>query len=82
MLSSCVNLGERSGCSAGRPYSGFLGVHHILGAGKSDRVHHCVALSPNCHREAHVSPERDALNRKLLNYAKQFQQRGQGAVGT
>lgn len=60
---------ERQGCGASRPWAGFLDVHHILGADKSDRVWNCVALCPNCHREAHYSPEHDSLNAELLSYA-------------
>lgn len=61
---------ERDGCGTGRDYPGFLDVHHILGAAKSDRVSNCVALCPNCHREAHFSPERDEINRRLLAFAE------------
>jgi 5-methylcytosine-specific restriction protein A len=43
---------ERMGCGVHRDYAGFLDVHHILGVEKSDRVWNCVALCPNCHREA------------------------------
>lgn len=64
---------EREDCEDTRTYPGFLDVHHILGAEKSDRVWNCVALCPNCHREAHYSHERDALNAQLLAYASQFE---------
>lgn len=60
---------ERTGCSEARAFSGFLDVHHILGVWSSDRVWSCVALCPNCHREAHFSPERDRLNADLRAYA-------------
>jgi 5-methylcytosine-specific restriction protein A len=63
---------ERPGCGAKRDYDGFLDVHHILGAETSDRPWTCVALCPNCHREAHASPDRDALNLRLLEFARQF----------
>jgi 5-methylcytosine-specific restriction protein A len=63
---------ERKGCGARRDYPSFLDVHHILGAEKSDRVWNCVALCPNCHREAHVAPNRDKINRGLLSYAMHF----------
>lgn len=63
---------ERPGCGAGRPYPGFLDVHHILGIGMSDRVWSCVALCPNCHREAHFAPDRAAINAALRDYAAQF----------
>lgn len=63
---------ERPGCGANRDYPGFLDVHHILGAETSDRPWTCVALCPNCHREAHASPDRDKLNLQLLEYARQF----------
>ena len=64
---------ERSGCGAQRDFTGFFDVHHILGAEKSDRVWNCVTLCPNCHREAHASPERDAINASLLEFARRFQ---------
>ena len=63
---------ERTACGATRPYPGFLDVHHILGAEKSDRVWNCVAICPNCHREAHAAPNRDELNAKLLIFAGRF----------
>jgi hypothetical protein len=63
---------EREECQATRDYSGFLDVHHILKVEKSDRVWNCVALCPNCHREAHVAPNRDQINKKLLAFAKKF----------
>ncbi|MBI1912953.1 MAG: HNH endonuclease [Deltaproteobacteria bacterium] len=63
---------ERNGCGTSRDYSGFLDVHHILGVGKSDRVYNCVALCPNCHREAHAAPEQAQINAVLLDYAMQF----------
>lgn len=65
---------ERTGCKETRDWAGFLDVHHILGAEKSDRVWNCVALCPNCHREAHYSPEHDAINAALLEYASSFKQ--------
>lgn len=63
---------ERDACGANRPYSGFLDVHHILGVGISDRAWTCVALCPNCHREAHFAPDRAAINQSLAIFAKQF----------
>lgn len=63
---------ERVGCGQGREYSGFLDVHHILGVGMSDRFWSCVALCPNCHREAHFSPDRDAVNAELRDFASRF----------
>lgn len=68
---------ERSGCGESRPYTGFLDVHHILGVGTSDRYYNCVALCPNCHREAHFSPDSDAINAALLKYAEQFRKQGE-----
>ncbi len=64
---------ERAGCGENRNFPGFLDVHHILGVEKSDRVHNCVALCPNCHREAHYAPHAKELNAELLVYAGQFQ---------
>jgi len=63
---------ENPGCGATRDYPGFLDVHHILGAENSDRPWTCVALCPNCHREAHASPKREELNLRLLGFARQF----------
>ena len=63
---------ERSTCGASRDFQGFLDVHHILGAENSDRVWTCVALCPNCHREAHFAPDRETLNAALLEFAEQF----------
>lgn len=60
---------ERVECGTGRDYPGFLDVHHILGVGVSDRPWNCVAICPNCHREAHFAPGRDHLNRELHSYA-------------
>ena len=65
---------ERGGCGASRNYPGFLDVHHILGAANSDRVWNCVALCPNCHREAHFALDRVRINEALLEFANQFQQ--------
>jgi 5-methylcytosine-specific restriction protein A len=59
-------------CHESRTFRGFLDVHHVLGAEVSDRVYNCVALCPNCHREAHYSANRDELNALLLEYALQF----------
>ncbi len=64
---------ERTGCGQIQHYPGFLDVHHILGVEKGDRVWNCVALCPNCHRDAHYSPDADTLNSQLLAYAEQFQ---------
>jgi 5-methylcytosine-specific restriction protein A len=63
---------EREGCGTHRSFDGFLDVHHILGVGVSDRVWSCVALCPNCHREAHFSPDRDEINAALGDYARAF----------
>lgn len=61
---------EREGCGGARNFLGFLDVHHILGVVKSDRIWNCVALCPNCHREAHYAPNQKALNAQLLRYAQ------------
>jgi 5-methylcytosine-specific restriction protein A len=63
---------ENPECGAKRDYPGFLDVHHILGVEESDRPWTCVALCPNCHREAHAAPDRDKLNLRLLEFARQF----------
>lgn len=60
---------ERPSCSVVATYPGFLDVHHVLGAGISDRVWNCVALCPNCHRDAHFSPNHEAVNKELLQVA-------------
>lgn len=63
---------ERKDCGIEKTYSGFLDVHHVLGAEKSDRVWNCVAICPNCHREAHAAPDRDRINAELLTFATRF----------
>jgi 5-methylcytosine-specific restriction protein A len=74
VLSRAQGACERSSCKQARPWAGFLDVHHILGAEKSDRVWNCVALCPSCHREAHFAPDHDAINVELLEYASAFRQ--------
>jgi 5-methylcytosine-specific restriction enzyme A len=71
---------EREGCGVARAYPGFLDVHHILGAEKSDRVWNCVAVCPNCHREAHTAPDRDILNARLLEMVRRFEDSGRRAA--
>jgi 5-methylcytosine-specific restriction protein A len=66
---------ERARCGASRDFSGFLDVHHILGIERSDRYWNCVALCPNCHREAHAAPNRDEINTNLLEFAMQYKDR-------
>jgi 5-methylcytosine-specific restriction enzyme A len=61
---------ENASCGIAKDYSGFLDVHHILGTRKSDRVWNCVALCPNCHREAHAAPGRGNINKILLKIAE------------
>jgi 5-methylcytosine-specific restriction protein A len=61
--------GKCERCGTQRDYAGFLDVHHILGADKSDRPWTCVALCPNCHREAHFAPHADRMNAELLQFA-------------
>jgi len=63
---------EMPGCTDTRTYRGFLDVHHVLGIEKSDRVWTCVALCPNCHREAHYAENAKHLNQQLREYARQF----------
>ena len=63
---------ERVECGISHNYPGFLDVHHILGIGKSDRVWNCVALCPNCHREAHASPDQEEINAALLKFALHY----------
>ncbi|WP_241074983.1 HNH endonuclease [Achromobacter insuavis] len=61
---------ERPSCSVVAAYRGFLDVHHVLGADVSDRVWNCVALCPNCHRDAHFSPDHEEINGELLRLAE------------
>jgi len=75
VIKRAVNGCERKSCGDKRRYKGFLDVHHILGVEKSDRVWNCVALCPNCHREAHYSADRDKINEELLKYASNFLKR-------
>lgn len=70
VLDRAGNRCERESCGATRTYRGFLDVHHMLGVEKSDRTWNCVALCPNCHREAHVAPNADDMNAELLAYAE------------
>ena len=70
---------EREDCGEARDYPGFLDVHHILGAEKSDRVWNCVAVCPNCHREAHMAPNRDQINAGLLVLAMKSKVAERGA---
>lgn len=72
VIKRCNGTCERPGCGEKRDYPGFLDVHHILGAETSDRPWTCVALCPNCHREAHAAPDRDVINLRLLEFARQF----------
>jgi 5-methylcytosine-specific restriction protein A len=67
---------ERAICGTTRNYVGFFDVHHIFGADVSDRVYNCVALCPNCHREAHYAPDRDEINSALLDFALRFKSKG------
>jgi 5-methylcytosine-specific restriction enzyme A len=78
VLDRALGACERASCGEKRPYRGFLDVHHILGAEKSDRLWTCVALCPNCHREAHTSPDANKMNDALLAFAQQFSPREKG----
>ena len=59
-------------CGAQRDFGGFLDVHHVMGVETSDRVWTCVALCPNCHREAHVSPYAERIRSELMEFAESF----------
>lgn len=72
VLQRCGGKCERRGCEASKPFKGFLDVHHVLGVENSDRVWNCVALCPNCHREAHASPDAEQINAELLAFAERF----------
>jgi 5-methylcytosine-specific restriction protein A len=51
----------------------FLEVHHIIAAGiKADRYNNCVALCPNCHKEAHLVSRHGAIEAELLKIARSF----------
>lgn len=63
---------ERQSCGLSRAFLGFLDVHHIMGAERSDRPWTCVALCPNCHRDAHFSPEAEGIKQELTDFATQF----------
>lgn len=63
---------ERAGCGEYRDFGSFLDVHHILGVEQSDRVWTCVAICPNCHREAHLSPDAAHINAALAIFAAAF----------
>jgi 5-methylcytosine-specific restriction protein A len=71
-----TNKCERQGCLNVRAYDAFLDVHHILGIRMGDQVWNCVALCPNCHRDAHFSPEADRINLELQRYAARFETTG------
>lgn len=62
---------ERTTCRRPAEYPSFLDVHHIFGADRSDRVWTCVALCPNCHRDAHLAPNMAEINAELLVVAEQ-----------
>ncbi|MFL6388388.1 MAG: HNH endonuclease [Terriglobales bacterium] len=64
--------GKCERCGAFRGYLGFLDVHHVLGVEKSDRVWNCVAICPNCHREAHAAPNCREINEELLRLVMSF----------
>ena len=72
VIARAVEGCEMLACVDTRTYPGFLDVHHILGVEKSDRVWTCVALCPNCHREAHYAQNAEHINHQLLEYAGQF----------
>lgn len=73
---------ERKDCDVTRDFVAFFDVHHILGAGTSDRVWNCVALCPNCHREAHYSPHAERINAELLRFARSFElSKGSAVLG-
>lgn len=78
VIKRAINGCENKSCSDKRRYPGFLDVHHILGVEKSDRVWNCVALCPNCHRDAHYGPDRDRFNDELLKFASQFKNKTAG----
>lgn len=63
---------ERRSCGLFRGFSAFLDIHHIMGADKSDRPWTCVALCPNCHRDAHFSPEAERIKEELAHFASRF----------
>jgi hypothetical protein len=67
---------ERCGFSFGN--SAYLDVHHIIptesvniSEGK-DRYNNCVALCPNCHREAHLKDRWEAVQSELSKFVQQF----------
>lgn len=64
--------GKCERCEASRDFEGFLDVHHVMGVETSDRVWTCVALCPNCHREAHVSRDAERIRSELTEFAQKF----------
>jgi len=69
---------ERKSCEDTRRYAGVLDVHHILGVETSDRYWNCVALCPNCHREAHFAADREKINAELLEFAGKYDRQTTG----
>jgi 5-methylcytosine-specific restriction protein A len=59
-------------CGATRDFAGFLDVHHVMGVDRSDRPWTCVALCPNCHRDAHYSPKREEIKAALSKFAENY----------
>lgn len=80
VIKRAVDGCEREGCTDTRTYAGFLDVHHILGVGTSDKVWNCVALCPNCHREAHFAKDSEQINAQLYAFASssKLQRRREG----
>jgi integrase len=58
--------------------SAFLDVHHIIPTERvdisegADRYNNCVALCPNCHREAHMKDRWGLIQAELRQIAEQF----------
>jgi len=69
----CRAKGACERCGESRSYAVFLDIHHVRGVEKSDQVWTCVAICPNCHREAHFSPEAKSINNALAQFAAQFE---------
>lgn len=66
-------------CGVRREFDDFLEVHHIPRMTETtDRVWNCVALCPNCHRETHVSPDRDEIDANLNSFVTKFKSSVQG----
>jgi 5-methylcytosine-specific restriction protein A len=60
-------------CGISWELANFLEIHHIIAAGvKIDRYNNCVALCPNCHKEAQLASRNVAIETELLKFVRSF----------